>query len=30
MKVDYSKYIDKVKFWKQTIENAKKFVKELK
>ncbi len=25
MKVDYSKYIDKVKFWKQTIENAKNF-----
>ncbi len=26
MKVDYSKYLDKIKFWRQVIENAKDFV----
>ncbi|HLC59067.1 MAG TPA: hypothetical protein VJH34_00915 [archaeon] len=25
MKIDYSKYLDKVKFWKETIENVKDF-----
>ncbi len=26
MKVDYSKYLDKVRFWKTVIENAKEFI----